>query len=210
MSQSAGREETPDVAEHVVALGPRTASVRRDGDLPTIDPTALVRPGRFDAASLLVVWMLRRLFVPVLVVGAIVGTVVIGGDAPEPDFGSPREVVALLLSPWAGVALAIVLRVIANWLALLLAVPLTGRARPSAYEGGAVARWARAGLDRLWLARGFREQRWTWPVRELAADRLGVLGRRLRVADVVVTVVTSVVVGLVVVAGLVVLVRPGA
>lgn len=158
--------------------------------LRAIDPDLALRPGQFDAAALLVVWILRRSFVPLLGLGfALVVAVSDGTEAPA-DLSSPTQLASVLLTPWVGVALAVLVRLLANALAWLLAVPLTDAARPRSYDGMASTRWLRAGTDRLRLARAYRELRWTWPVRQRAAERSGRLGKRLLLVDRAVTILT--------------------
>lgn len=155
-----------------------------------ISPSDALRPGRADAAAVLGTWFLRRSSTPLLVGGAAVATTVLGSQEPPDELGSVAEALGLLLSPWAGVALAVLVRVASGWLAWLVALPLTVAAGPEDDEGARVARWWRAQTDRLRLVRAYRALRWTWPVRELAAQRLGSDGRRLRRLDLAMTSLT--------------------
>ena len=165
------------------------------GDRRAIDPDLALRPGRVDPVALLVVWLVRRSFLPLLVLGFVLGVVVADGTQPPTGFSSPTEIASVLLTPWVGVALAVLARLSASVLAWLLAVPLTEAARPRNYDGVAATRWLRAATDRLRLARAYRELRWTWPVRQRAAERAGSLGRRLLLVDRTVTIVTVAVIG---------------
>lgn len=152
-----------------------------------------LRPGRLDPFALWVVWLLRKSFFPLFVLGVIVAVVVARGDGGQTDIdvGSPLELLALLLTPWAGVALALLVRILANVLAVVLAVRLTGEATPRSYDGAVVTRWLRATADRVRLARVYRELRWTWSVRARAAQRLGASGGRLQTVDRALTFATT-------------------
>lgn len=150
-----------------------------------LSPELALRPGRFDSMALWVVWCLRRSFMPLLWIGLISAAAV--GQLAQVDseqLRTPAELFDALLSPLAGVVLALGARVGATVLALVLAYPL---ARDAAPPDGENRRWraVRVGLwaDRLYLTRAFRQLRWTRPVRDLAAQRLGDVGRRLKRID---------------------------
>lgn len=159
----------------------------------TLAPAAALRPGRFDPTALWLVWCLRRSFLPLLWSG-LIGAAVVGQleQASAEQLQTPGALIDALLSPLAGVVLALGARVGASALALALAYPLARRAAPLDERRlvGAlrVALWA----DRLYLTRAFRQLRWTTPVRDLAARRLGDTGRRLRRADLVLRVANPV------------------
>jgi hypothetical protein len=147
-----------------------------------VPPEAALRPGRRDALALLVVWFVRKSSFWVLWLGIIVA---IAGRADTIDLGihSPDSVLDRLVSPLAGVVLAVLLRLAAAAAGLVLAYPLA-RARevelaPRTYRGASVGIL----LDRLHVARAYRSLRWTHHVRQLAILRLGVTGRRLSRLD---------------------------
>lgn len=138
-------------------------------------PQDLLLDGRVDAVALLVLRCLR----PLWVVGLVLG----GYAAWRVGWLTPDRIVRLrtfpallksLLTPLAGLALALVVRWVVNWAALLLSfpvaaghyVPLTGR----------VSRW-RAWSDRYKLTQAYRSLRSTWAVRAVAIERGGSLGR---------------------------------
>ena len=150
--------------------------------VPELDPALAVAEGRFDPVALLSLWLARRTFWPLLAGGMAVAIGVAGGE--EQELGSLGDAARALASPLAGLILAFALRVIVGWLALALAWPLTGWVGAGGEDGelrGLARRhsWS----DRLQLTRAYRSLRWTHPVREVAVDRLGVVGRRFELAD---------------------------
>ncbi len=154
------------------------------GELQRLDPAVVLRPGRADPATLLVLWFLRRSFLPLLLVGFTLLTVMGRlGDDPTMNLTNPASVARALLTPWVGVAAAIVVRVVANVGALLLAAPLTRWARPDDYRVGRSSGRVRAWSDRWQRTAAYRALRWTWPVRRLAAERLGRTGYWLLALD---------------------------
>ena len=144
-----------------------------------IDPSAAVRGG-FDAAALLVLWLLRSAVPTILLVGVSYAWVVSEKRFEAiPQVTSPGQALQLLLSPFALIAVAIILRFLVGIAALLLAYPLSRRETGSSIGSGKVWRPFRIWADRLHLVRAYRSLRWTWTVRQLAADRLGTWGRVL-------------------------------
>lgn len=161
-----------------------------------MDPSLALRPGRFDGLALSIVWCIRRASFPLLLIGLIGAAV--GGELDDLDpqqFQSMGQLFEALVSPLAGVVLAIVARVGAAWLGWVLAWPLARAAGPvhdgrSRRSARFVGRW----LDLFYLTRALRAWRWTAPVRQLAADRLGETGRLLRKIDVALLVATPILV----------------
>jgi hypothetical protein len=154
-----------------------------------LDPAVALRPGRFDPAAVLVLWCVRKAFYPLLWLGLIFATA--GGRADEIDeaggvaeyigtLDSASEIVAAALSPLVIVLLAFGLRIAVAGLAFALAYPLTTWNQPSDYAHGRRTRSrSRLWSDRWHLTRAYRALRWTWAVRQVAAERLGEPGRRL-------------------------------
>lgn len=142
------------------------------GDLRRIDPAMVIRPGSLDPRLLLGTWFLRRTWVPLLVLGMSVAAG-LTRQPPGFDLASPADVVRAVVSPWAGVALAVIVRVLAGLLALALALPLTGWPKREDYPHGRLAGELRRWRDRWYRAGAYRSIRWTWPVRRTAAERLG-------------------------------------
>lgn len=173
-----------------------------------VDPAVVLRPGRFDPAALLVAWFVRRSFVPLLLVGLTIVTVAGRLDDPTLDLTSPSAVVRALLTPWVGVVVAFGLRIGANLAALLLAFPLTRWLRPDDYRVGSSSGRVRAWADRWNRTAAYRALRWTWPVRCLAAERLGRSARWLLVIDRIWVGFGVLAVLVLLVAGMVVAVNP--
>lgn len=155
-----------------------------------VEPSDALRPGRRDAVIVLLLWAGRRAFWPLLLLGFTVA-VAAGRLTEETAVGlsTPADLLRALLSPLAGVALAILLRIAVAWLALAAAWPLSRwptekshRSWPQRY---------RDGIDRLRLAQAYRSLRWTWGVRAEAIERAGVLGRRLSWAVPISTVLAA-------------------
>lgn len=114
----------------------------------------------------------------------IIGAILAGrADAIDVGFHSPESVVERLLSPLAGVILAVMLRLSSALAGLAITYPLA-RAREAGLEPRSY-RGARIGvvLDRLHVMRAYRALRWTHHVRLVAHRRLGATGRRLARLD---------------------------
>lgn len=168
-------------------VGPtRPNEQTRDGDTAVggLDPSLALRPGRLDPFVLWLVWLLRRASLPLLWVGLI--GAVLSGDLDDLDpqrFQTLGELFGALLSPLAGVALAIAARAGAGVLGWALAYPIAHAARPvddpRRFHVPQVSVW----IDRFHLTRALRAWRWTAAVREVAAHRLGGTRRRLRLLD---------------------------
>jgi len=144
-----------------------------------IDPAAAVR-GRFDAAALLALWFLRSA-APALLIGSLIYAWLATDNKFEsiPEMTSPGQAVRALLSPFAGVAVAIILRFLVGIAALALAYPLSRRETGSSIGPARRRRPFQIWADRLHLIRAYRSLRWTSTVRQLAATRLGRHGRIL-------------------------------
>lgn len=157
----------------------------RDGRL---DPNNLLRDGTFDAAALLVLWLARKSFFPILWIGVGVAVVVTQDVANLVDevqreiegLDSVGDVFAALVSPFSLIFVALVLRLVVELLAFGLAYPLSRWNRPSDYarRGSSGSYW-RLWSDRVYLTLSFRSLRWSWTVRQAAADRLGRRGQIL-------------------------------
>jgi hypothetical protein len=94
-------------------------------------PALALRPGRFDSTALWMVWLLRRSIPPLLWSG-LISAAIVGQleQASAEQLQTPAEIVDALLSPLAGVVLAVGARVGASVLALALAYPLARSAAP--------------------------------------------------------------------------------
>ena len=139
-----------------------------------IAPDDVLGPGTRDARRLLILWLVRRSAVPVFWLGLIIGVLVSPGGYVDASFDSPADAFGELLSPAAGIALALILRTGTTIAGFALAAPVARRfgaaARASAaYSGGRLSRL----FDRLGAARGYGALRFTRSVRDAAAARLG-------------------------------------
>jgi hypothetical protein len=175
-------------------VGDRDASLGDTTRIP-LDPAAAVRGGTFDPLALLVLWALRSATLTVLFGGLIYARLVEDRELNAiPEVTTPAQAWSVLLSPFAGIVIAIALRVLANTGGLALAYPFSRRATEAA-PGPGFRRSFLVWVDRLHLARAYRSLRWTTTVRAHAADGLGRWGRALRwagpalaIADVVLVV----------------------
>ncbi len=164
------------------------------GDKP--DPTSVLSDGTFDATALLVLWCIRKAFLPLLWIGLSVA-VVLGQDIASlgeslqrelEGLDTPGELVSTLLSPFAGVIVAIVLRLAVGAAAFALAYPIARWNQPSDYPAGRrMGSYVRLWWDRVYLTRAYRAQRWTWSVRQSAARRLGTRGGLFELCNPILT-----------------------
>jgi hypothetical protein len=166
----------------VTGEGPgRAASVR-------IPPEAAVRSGTFDALALLTVWFVRKSAYGVLFFGVIV-LVVVGRTDEVGDEHSLGGYWHSLVSPAAGIILALVIRLASALAALALAHHLA-----RSYERGLPPRTGfgqsiGTRLDRLHVTRAYRSLRWTHHVRQVAIARLGKTGAHLARLDPILDVI---------------------
>jgi hypothetical protein len=147
------------------------------GPVPVVQ-TAVLRPGRFDPCALLVLWCLRRAWWALLIGGLWFawrqGRL---DEQTVAELDDPAELARALLSPLAGVVLALAARAVAAVGSWWAALPLAGHALGA--QPGKDARWWRGWGDRIHLAGALRSLRWTSGVRQAAAARLGRSGRVL-------------------------------
>jgi hypothetical protein len=152
-----------------------------------LDAGVALRPGRGDAVRLLTLWLVRRSFTWLLFLGIVVG--IFASEAANEDADlfvdtSSADAVARGVFTRFGLVFgAIVIRVLVQWVAIVLAYPVAranevAAPRPRSWRGRLDAR-----LDRLELARAFTALRWTRPVRDAAVTRLGPDAARYRLAD---------------------------
>ncbi|MGI9643414.1 MAG: hypothetical protein ACR2N9_11625 [Acidimicrobiia bacterium] len=153
-----------------------------------LDPDAVLLDGSFDGTALLLLWLARKSFFPVLWIGigiAVIVTQDIANLSREvqreiESLDSVGAVLAALASPFALILMALLLRLLVELLAFALAYPLTRWNRPSDYaRRGSSGSYLRLWWDRVYLTRSFRSLRWSWAVRQSAADRLGRKGQIL-------------------------------
>lgn len=161
-----------------------------------LDANSVLQDGDFDSTALLVLWCLKKAFFPLLWIGLIVA-VLLTQDAADlgeeiqaeiENLDTPGEFLSALVSPFAGVLIALVLRIAVGVAAFALAYPLARWNRPSDYarrgsEGSHLRLW----WDRVYMTRSYRSLRWSWAVRQEAADRLGRRGRVLELCNPILT-----------------------
>ncbi|MGS0684114.1 hypothetical protein ACVBEQ_02960 [Nakamurella sp. GG22] len=146
-----------------------------------LDPAKAVRSGTFDPLALLMLWALRCATITVVIAGLIYARVVTERFDVVPEISTPAQALRVLLTPFAGLAIAVALRFAVDIGALALAYPFSRRATGSAV-GPDLRRPFLVWADRLHLVRAYRSLRWTTSVRAHAADRLGRWGRVLKMA----------------------------
>lgn len=170
-------------------------------------PDELLRDGTFDPAALLVLWLARKLFLPALFLGLIIAVLLtrdvdnIGVEVQRSinSLTTPDGIVQTLASPFALIIAALALRLLVEVLALALTYPLMRGGRPSDYSrGGRLGSHVRLWADRLHLTASLRSLRWSWAVRQAAADRIGPTGRALEALSPVMSWVAALLLGVLV------------
>jgi hypothetical protein len=148
-----------------------------------IRPEQALRPGRSDARNLLIVWYVRKSFYTWLFLGFIGAMTTSGTTEVAIDWTDPNKLLRELLSPLAGMILAVVVRFGSNWAALALAYPLARKhdapLEPRTGFMSGIGRW----FDRLHVAKAYRSLRWTHHVRQEALRRFGPSGQRVSKLD---------------------------
>lgn len=153
-------------------------------DLERLDPRVAIRQGTWDAYAVLVLWCMRRAFLPMLWIGLSVAVIALGELEAMTEVAAsleePAELLSGLWSPIGLVAAAIGIRVTTNLLALAAVLPLTRSHRPEDQSSRwRLIRTIRAWKDRIRYARAYRALRWTWEARDIAYLRLAAAGRPL-------------------------------
>ena len=156
-----------------------------------LDPSSFIRSD-FDATIILLLWCIRKSFFPLLWLGMLFATtyfVVAERDLLELEsqtasLESPSAIAGALLSPFALVAIALIVRVAVGFLALAAAYPLSRSTKLRHYQDvRKMTQHVRLWRDRLYLTRAYRSLRWTWIVRNAAVERLGRKGTRLAMCN---------------------------
>jgi hypothetical protein len=141
-----------------------------------IDPSACLLPGRKHARSLLIVWFVKKSFWWMFFGGSAFAAIVHAVERVDNELqvrlSSPDTVRSGLLSAYALVVLAILVRLVIGWVALGLAYPLA-----RSYDAVLEPRtgWNRhygTFSDRYKVAKAYRLFRWTHHVRQVALDRV--------------------------------------
>lgn len=148
-----------------------------------------IREGKVDAWVLLALFYLKKLFLPLIFFGMLFATVwvAVANSTAEEELletllglDTFSESVSALLSPFAFVAIAIVLRIAVAFVGFFAAFPIALSAAQQRPRGG--SRW-RYYSDRMQIARAYRAVRRTWVARDAAADRVGLSHRATKIAD---------------------------
>jgi hypothetical protein len=138
--------------------------------------------GQVDAGVVLVLRAVRRLWLPTLVLG--LAWLLAVGDLEEVEgatFTSPADVLGALLSPLAGLAIAFGIRIITSWIGWVAALP---RARAELLaEHDRTSALLRRTSDLIFVTGALRPLRFTAAARDVAAARLGTLGRIALLVD---------------------------
>jgi hypothetical protein len=153
-------------------------------DEPTARPDAgpiaaeqVLLPGRYDAARLTWLWLVRRACTGLLFLGVIVGMVIAGAEDDqaylEVDTSSADSVLAGILTSFGLVFLSIVLRLLTGWIALALAYPLARAHQGGSTPRSGLMRRIAVHVDRFAITRAYRELRWTEGARDAALRHLG-------------------------------------
>lgn len=179
-----------------------TSSLPNDvaGDPRQLDPAILFRPGDVDPLGVLGLWYVCKLFVPTLWVGLIIAIVADPNNSASITLETPEDTWNALLSPLAGIVIAIALRVGANLGALAFALPASAVFGARVDSKRSIGRRLGQLNDRFYIAGALRSLRWTDEARAYAVSSMGARGavfphvdRAFVVANVVLPVATIVV-----------------
>lgn len=141
-----------------------------------------VGPGVLDPFIVLVLRIVRRLFWPLLI-GGTAWVIVVGylKEVESVSLATPEELLRALLTPFAGIALAIVLRLLSTLFGSLAATPRA----VADHRSSDTRRWSvlRSPADVAALVAAYRLLRFTAAARDVAASRLGATGRVFLLVD---------------------------
>lgn len=154
-----------------------------DGKPRRLDPAILFRPGNVDPLGVLGLWYVRKLFVPTLWVGLLIAIVADPDNSATITLETPEDTWNALLSPLAGIVIAIALRVGANLGALLFALPASAVFGARVDSNKSLGRRLGKLNDRFYVAGALRSLRWTDEARGYAAERLGPRGNLVALLD---------------------------
>ncbi len=172
---------------------PSGTSARVPSDNLRLHPSVALLPGRADSARLIAVYLVRRSFYAVLFFGFTVGVIVADTQAEsnklDLDTSSSGKIASGLLTPFALVFVALIMRLVTRWVGLAFAYPLARQ-----YEQDLTPRrhGTASTMDRLLVAGALRGLRWSYHVRLAAFERLGEAGSRLARADRIIGVINVV------------------
>lgn len=159
----------------------------RANPLDRLDPDLALRPGSFDAHTVLFLWCVRKTFYPLIWLGFSVAFLAFGdAEAMSREFegiDTPQEMLSHLLSPFGIIVLALGLRIVVGFVALLAAFLLTLGTPKYDHARNRLAGWFNFWRDRLYRARAYRALRQTWDVRERAYQRLDLAARVYSVCE---------------------------
>ena len=165
-------------AEPAVPDGPEAA--------PRFDPGTALLPGRADALRLTTLRLVQRSVYWIFFLGIVLGALVSlanHGDKIEVDATSPDRLLGGVLTPFALVFFALMLRVATGVVALALAYPVARLHQADSAPPSTLKERFDIHLDRLFVTRAFRALRWTRGVRHAALDRLGPTKERVERID---------------------------
>lgn len=138
--------------------------------------------GKVDAGVVLFLRGVRRLWLPSLVLG--IAWLLAVGDleaAETMTISNPGDLLRALLSPLAGIAIAVGVRLITSWLGWAAALP---RARAELLaEHDRTSALLRRVSDLFFVTGALRPLRFTVAARDVAAERLGPAGRLALLVD---------------------------
>ncbi len=149
-------------------------------------PLGVLRPQPWDSWAVLLLWIARRAFLPLLALGII--PVALAGQLDghlAADLDTPQDLIAAVFSPLWLLAIAALLRIAtaAAEFALAFHSPAADGGYPP--EPTQLTRWQRFS-DQFTLASGRAALRRTWFVRYEAIHRLGSAGDALKTVGVIV------------------------
>lgn len=136
-----------------------------------------------DPWRVLGAWYLRKFSLTLLWLGFIAALVIAGGDDFKVDLETPEGIWRTLRSPAAPILVAVGVRLLSGFVALIATVPAARMLDDVLEHRDGRAAWIGDWYDRLNIARAYRAMRWTHGVRMSAIRSLGDAGARVAVLD---------------------------
>lgn len=152
------------------------------------NPEFLLHPGKADAWTLLLLWYARKSAWWIFFGGVLFAVLIEPESVSDVQLRSLEDEWELLQTPAAGLAIAIAIRILANFFALIAALPAAREFRDQLDKPARAEGRIAAASDLFNVARAFRALRWTHSARHVAAERLGTAGRYLALMDPAISV----------------------
>lgn len=173
-------DRSDDAAARTAAdAGTAAAPATVPADDGPLRPAQVLLPGRHDARRLLILWWVRKSAYWLSFTGTTAAYLIGRPDEAGVDWTAPDSILAGLWSPWAGIVLAVLIRVLSGFVAMAFAYPVVRRYLRTRSPRTGLTSGIGKMLDLRGLVLAHRRLRWSHHVREAALDRLGPSGLRL-------------------------------